>query len=124
MKIKCPVVKCGWVGYPSHFYQHVKQYEEPHKDNEVIAKSHERWANYYFPKIWNSDLPIRNKYMHCAEEWVKQEKSMVIPKQKIKKPTTAGNNRMMDISIENGHYKIGDEEFSKEEFVRKTGIKV
>ena len=121
MKITCPVVKCGWEGHPSHFYAHVKQYEEQNKDNDVIAKSHERWANYYFPKIWNSDLPIRNRYMHCAEEWVKQEKSLLKQHKGMKKSSTTGN---MDIHIENGHYKIGNEEFSKEEFIKKTGIKV
>jgi len=66
-------------------------------------------------------LPIRNKYMHCAEEWAKQEKSLLKQDKGMKKFSTIGN---MDIHIENGHYKIGDEEFSKEEFMKKTKIKV
>ena len=58
------------------YYIHVKKYEEKYKDNPLLAKSHDRFANYFFPNIWNSDMAIKKKWRMVAQEYIKQQKSM------------------------------------------------
>ena len=76
MKVKCPVAKCGKEVYPQNYYKHVKEYEEEHKDNPMLAKSHDRFANYFFPALWNSDMTIKKKWRMIAQAYIKQQKSL------------------------------------------------
>ena len=74
MRFVCPVAKCGKKVSPEDYYQHVVEYEEEHKDNPLLAKSHDRFANYFFPNIWNSDMAIKKKWRMMAQEYIKQQK--------------------------------------------------
>ena len=74
--IICPVAKCGKRVSPENYYDHVIEYEEEHKDNPLLAKSHDRFANYFFPNIWNSDMTIKKKWRMIAQAYIKQQKSL------------------------------------------------
>ena len=76
MRFVCPVAKCGKKVSPEDYYQHVVEYEEEHKDNQLLAKSHDRFANYFFPDIWHSDMTINKKFRMVAQEYIKQQKSL------------------------------------------------
>ena len=76
MKLLCPVAKCHEKVSPENYYDHVIEYEEEHKDNPLLAKSHDRFANYFFPNIWNSSMAIKKKWRMVAQEYIKQQKSM------------------------------------------------
>ena len=39
-------------------------------------KSHDRFADYFFPNIWNSALAIKKKWRMIAQAYIKQQKSM------------------------------------------------
>ena len=47
MKLLCPVAKCHEKVSPENYYDHVIEYEEEHKDNPLLAKSHDRFADPY-----------------------------------------------------------------------------
>ena len=74
MKFQCPVAKCGEMVSPDTYYDHVKKYEEKYKDNPLLAKSHDRFSNYFFPDIWNSALAIKKKWRMIAQAYIKQQK--------------------------------------------------
>ena len=74
--IICPVAKCGKKVSPENYYNHVLEYEEEHKDNPLLAKSHDRFADYFFPNIWNSSMAIKKKWRMIAQAYIKQQKSM------------------------------------------------
>ena len=74
--IICPVAKCGKRVSPENYYDHVIEYEEEHKDNPVLMKSHDRFANYFFPALWNSDMTIKKKWRMIAQAYIKQQKSL------------------------------------------------
>ena len=74
--IICPVAKCGKRVSPENYYDHVIEYEEEHKDNPVLMKSHDRFADYFFPNIWNSALTIKKKWRMIAQAYIKQQKSL------------------------------------------------
>ena len=74
--IICPVAKCGKRVSPENYYGHVIEYEEEHKDNPVLMKSHDRFANYFFPALWNSDMTIKKKWRMIAQAYIKQQKSL------------------------------------------------
>ena len=74
--IICPVAKCGKKVSPENYYNHVLEYEEEHKDNPVLMKSHDRFADYFFPNIWNSALAIKKKWRMIAQAYIKQQKSL------------------------------------------------
>ena len=76
MKLLCPVAKCHEKVSPENYYDHVIEYEEEHKDNPLLAKSHDRFANYFFPNIWNSDMTIKKKWRMIAQAYIKQQKSL------------------------------------------------
>ena len=76
MKFQCPVAKCGEMVSYDTYYIHVKKYEEKYKDNPLLAKSHDRFANYFFPNIWNSDMAIKKKWRMIAQAYIKQQKSL------------------------------------------------
>ena len=61
---------------PDDYYIHVKKYEEKYKDNPILAKSHDRFANYFFPDIWNSNMAIKKKWRMIAQAYIKQQKSL------------------------------------------------
>ena len=74
--IICPVAKCGKRVSPENYYGHVIEYEEEHKDNNILMKSHDRFANYFFSGIWNSDMAIKKKWRMIAQAYIKQQKSL------------------------------------------------
>ena len=74
MKLLCPVAKCHEKVSPENYYDHVIEYEEEHKDNPVLMKSHDRFANYFFPDIWNSALAVKKKWRMIAQAYVNQQK--------------------------------------------------
>ena len=76
MRFVCPVAKCGKKVSPEDYYQHVIEYEEEHKDNPVLMKSHDRFASWFFPNIWNSDMTVKKKWRMVAQEYIKQQKSL------------------------------------------------
>ena len=74
--IICPVAKCGKKVSPENYYNHVLEYEEEHKDNPVLMKSHDRFADYFFPALWNSNMTIKKKWRMIAQAYIKQQKSL------------------------------------------------
>ena len=76
MKLLCPVAKCHEKVSPENYYEHVIEYEEKYKDNPILAKSHDRFANYFFPDIWNSGMTMKKKWRMVAQEYIKQQKSL------------------------------------------------
>ena len=74
--IICPVAKCGKRVSPENYYEHVIEYEEKYKDNPLLAKSHDRFADYFFKNIWNSDITIKKKWRMIAQAYIKQQKSL------------------------------------------------
>lgn len=76
MKFICPVAKCHEKVSPENYYQHVVEYENEHKDNPVLMKSHDRFASWFFPDIWNSDMTIKKKFRMVAQAYIKQQKSL------------------------------------------------
>ena len=74
--IICPVAKCGKKVSPENYYNHVLEYEEEHKDNPVLMKSHDRFADYFFPNIWNSALAIKKKWRMIAQAYIKQQRAL------------------------------------------------
>ena len=76
MRFVCPVAKCGKKVSPEDYYQHVVEYENEHRDNPVLMKSHDRFASWFFPDIWNSDMTIKKKFRMIAQAYIKQQKSL------------------------------------------------
>ena len=74
--IICPVAKCGKKVSPENYYQHVIEYENEHKDNPILMKSHDRFASWFFPDIWNSNMTIKKKWRMIAQAYIKQQKSL------------------------------------------------
>lgn len=75
-KFICPVAKCHEKVSPENYYAHVIEYEEEHRGNPVLMKSHDRFANYLFTNIWNSDMTIKKKWRMIAQAYIKQQKSL------------------------------------------------
>ena len=76
MRFVCPVAKCHENVSPENYYEHVIEYEEKYKDNPILAKSHDRFADWFFKNIWNSDTAIKKKWRMIAQEYIKQQKSL------------------------------------------------
>ena len=76
MKLLCPVAKCHEKVSPENYYDHVIEYEEEHKDNPLLAKSHDRFSDYFFPALWNSNMTIKKKWRMIAQAYIKQQKSL------------------------------------------------
>ena len=76
MRFVCPVAKCGKKVSPEDYFRHVAEYENEHKDNPVLMKSHDRFASWFFPDIWHSGMTIKKKFRMVAQEYVKQQKSL------------------------------------------------
>ena len=84
--IICPVAKCGKKVSPENYYQHVIEYENEHKDNPILMKSHDRFASWFFPDIWNSNMTIKKKWRMIAQAYIKQQKSLKKQYKRQEKP--------------------------------------
>ena len=124
MKIQCPVALCGWEGKPHQFHKHIEDYKIEWKgvmDNGFPrAESHERWANYFFPKIWNDpDLSVKVKWTNIAFAYVESMKVKAKPKGKL---SPDGSDK---IEMHDGKYFVNGKEYTPEEFSKiMPGIKV
>ena len=126
MKIKCPVALCGWEGKPHQFHKHIDDYKIAWKDimdsGFPREESHERWANYFFPKIWNNpNLPEKVKWTNIAIAYANQVKSQSKMVQH-KKLSPDGSDK---IEMHDGKYFMNGQEYTHEEFSKvMPGIKV
>ena len=127
MKIKCPVALCGWEGKPHQFHKHIEDYKITWKDvmdsGFPRSESHERWANYFFPKIWNNpDLPEKVKWTNIAVAYVNQVKSQSKMVQHKGKSSPDGSDK---IEMHDGKVFMNGQEYTPEEFSKiMPGIKV
>ena len=127
MRIKCPVALCGWEGKPHQFHKHIEDYKIRWKDvmdsGFPRSESHERWANYFFPKIWNNpDLPEKVKWTNIAVAYVEQVKSQSRIGQHKGKLSPDGSDK---IEMHDGKYFMNGQEYSPEEFQKvMPGIRV
>ena len=127
MRIKCPVALCGWEGKPHQFHKHIEDYKITWKDvmdsGFPREESHERWANYFFPKIWNNpDLPEKVKWTNISIAYANQVKSQSKMGQHKGKLFSNSSGR---IDIHDGKYFIDGQEYTPEEFSKiMPGIKV
>ena len=122
MKIKCPVALCLWEGKTHNFWKHIEDYKTTWK--EVMdsgfprSESHERWANYFFPKIWNNlDLPEKVRWTNIAVAYVDQMKSQSKMGQHKGKLSSSSSGR---IDIHDGKYFIDGQEYTLEEFQKRV----
>ena len=79
MKFICPVAKCGKKVSPENYYGHVIEYEEKYNGQVLqggipLWTSHNRFAEFYFPDIWNSSMAIKKKWRMIAQAYIKQQK--------------------------------------------------
>ena len=119
-KIKCPVALCGWEGKPHQFHKHIEDYKITWKDvmdsGFPRSESHERWANYFFPKIWNnSDLPEKMKWTNIAVAYVDQVKNQSKMGQHKGKLSPDGSDK---IEMHDGKVFMNGQEYMPEEFQR------
>ena len=128
MKIKCPVALCLFEGKTHYFWRHIEEYKITWKDvmdsEFPRSESHERWANYFFPKIWNNpDLPEKVKWTNIAVAYVNQIKNQSkMTHHKHKKLSPDGSDK---IEMRNGNVFINGQEYTPEEFAKvMPGIKV
>ena len=76
MRFVCPVAKCEKKVSPEDYHRHIVEYENEHRDNPVLMKSHDRFASWFFPRIWNSGMTMKKKWRMVAQEYIKQQKSL------------------------------------------------
>ena len=119
-KFQCPVAKCEERVYPQNYYAHVKRYEKEHEDNPLLAKSHDRFANYFFKEIWESDLPPEVKWRKIAIAYKEQQKKLKVQAQKKKGNEPADDN----ITMKDGKIMQNGVEYTPEQFSQmQKGIK-
>ena len=128
MRIKCPVALCGWEGKTHNFWKHMEDYKITWKDvmdsGFPREESHERWANYFFPKIWNNpNLPEKVKWTNIAVAYANQVKNQSkMGQHKHKKLSPDGSDK---IEMHDGKVFMNGQEYSPEEFSKiMPGIKV
>ena len=127
MKIKCPVALCGWEGKTHDFWRHIEDYKITWKDvmdsGFPRSESHERWANWFFPKIWNNpDLPEKTKWTNIAVAYVDQMKSQSRMAQHKGKLSPDGSDK---IEMHDGKITMNGQEYTPDEFQKiMPGIKV
>ena len=88
------------------------------------SESHERWANYFFPKIWNNpDLPEKVKWTNIAVAYVNQIKDQSkMTQHKHKKLSPDGSDK---IEMHDGKVFMNGQEYTPDEFSKiMPGIKV
>ena len=125
MKVRCPVVLCGWEGKTHDFWKHIPLYKE--RMGDIVdygmkrGESHERWAKYYFPQIWdNPDLDEKAKWTNIVVAYVEQMKRLGRKKQKPPSPNGSDKIEMRD-----GKVFMNGQEYTPEEFQKiMPGIKV
>ena len=119
MKIKCPVALCGWEGKTHDFWRHIEEYRITWKDvmdsGFPRSESHERWAGYFWGKIWNNtDLPEKTKWTNIAVAYVNEIKNQSkIGRHKSKKLSPDGSDR---IEMHDGKVFMNGQEYTPEEF--------
>ena len=81
------------------------------------SESHERWANYFFPKIWNnSDLPEKVRWTNIAVAYANQMKSQSKMRQhKGRKLSPGGSDK---IEMHDGKVFMNGQEYTPEEFAK------
>ena len=127
MKVKCPVALCGWEGKPHHFHKHIEDYRITWKgvmdSGFPRSESHERWASYFFPKIWNNpDLPEKVKWTNIAVAYVNQIKNQNKMAHRKGKLSPDGSDK---IEMHDGKIMMNGQEYTPEEFSKiMPGIKV
>ena len=129
MRIKCPVALCGWEGKPYQFRKHIEDYKTTWKDvmdsGFPRSESHERWASYFFPKIWNNpNLDERSRWTNIAVAYMNQIKNRRKMKQQRKQRNLSpdGSDK---IEIHDGKYFMNGQEYTLDEFSKiMPGIKV
>ena len=125
MKVRCPVALCLWEGKTHDFWKHIPIYKE--RMGDIVdygmkrGESHERWAKYYFPQIWdNPDLDEKAKWTNIVVAYMEQMKRLGRKKQKS--PSPDGSDK---IEIHDGKYFVNGREYTPEEFQKiAPGIKV
>ena len=128
MKIKCPVALCLFEGKTYDFWKHIEDYKIRWKGVRDSGfpreESHERWANYFFPKIWNNpDLPEKTKWTNIAVAYVNQIKNQSkMGQHKHKKLSPDGSDK---IEMHDGKVLMNGQEYTPEELSKiMPGIKV
>ena len=125
MKIKCPVALCGWEGKTHDFWKHIEDYKITWKgvmdSGFPRSESHERWAGYFWSKIWNNPaLPEKVKWTNIAVAFVEQtKKQKQLPHKKL---SPDGSDK---IEMHDGKVFMNGQEYTPEEFAKvMPGIKV
>ena len=80
-KFICPVAKCHEKVSPENYYGHVIEYEEKYNGQVIhggvpLWTSHNRFAEFFFPDIWNSTLAIKKKWRMIAQAYIKQQRAL------------------------------------------------
>ena len=117
MKIKCPVALCGWEGKTHDFWKHIEEYKITWKDvmdnGFLRSESHERWAGYFWGKIWNNpDLSEKVKWINIAVAYVNQIKSQSKMGQHKGKLSPNGSDK---IEMHDGKVLMNGQEYTPEE---------
>ena len=116
MKLKCPVALCGWEGKTHDFWRHIEEYKIQWKgvmdSGFPREESHERWAGYFWSKIWNNpDLPEKIKWTNIAVAFVEQtKKQKQLPHRKL---SPDGSDK---IEMHDGKIMMNGQEYTPEEF--------
>ena len=127
MRIKCPVALCPWEGKTHDFWKHIEEYKITWKgvmdSGFPRSESHERWASYFFPKIWNNpDLPEKVKWTNIAVAYVNQIKNQNKMAHRKGKLSPDGSDK---IEMHDGKIMMNGQEYTPEEFSKiMPGIKV
>jgi hypothetical protein len=128
MRIKCPVALCGWEGKPHQFHKHIEDYKITWRDvmdsGFLREENHERWAGYFFDKIWNNpDLPEKVRWTNIAVAYVNQMKNQSkMGQHKHKKLSPDGSDK---IEMHDGKVFMNGQEYTPEEFAKvMPGIKM
>ena len=127
MKIKCPVALCRWEGKPDKFHKHIEDYKITWKgvmDSGLPREeSHERWAKYFFAKIWNDpNLDERTKWANIAVAYANQIKNQNKMAQHKGKLSPDGSDK---IEMHDGKITMNGQEYTPEEFSKiMPGIRI
>ena len=118
MKIKCPVALCGWEGKTHDFWRHIEEYKIQWKgvmDSGFLrSESHERWAEYFWGKIWNNpDLTEKVKWTNIAVAYVNQIKNQSKMAQHKRKLSPDGSDK---IEMHDGKVFMNGQEYTPDEF--------
>jgi hypothetical protein len=120
MKIKCPVALCGWEGKTHDFWKHIEDYRITWKgvmdSGFPRSESHERWAKYFFAKIWgNPNLDEKTRWTSIAVAYANQIKNQnrMARNNKHRKLSPDGSDK---IEMHDGRITMNGKEYSPDEF--------